>query len=323
MPGKRKFDEQLAALDALRTVPDEARMAPLRKALNHQNNFIVAKAADLTRELHLVQLIPDLLTAYERFFHTPEKTDPQCWAKNAISRALASMEYQEPDAFLSGLRHIQMEPVWGGRSDTAGTLRGTCALALVQCRTLNDSQLLSHLIDLLADKDKQVRLEVIRAIEQVASPSATLVLRVKAVLAADEPEILGACYGAILSVEGLRAISWVSQFLASQDDAAAEAALAISGTRSGEGFDCLKQALLAANDPWWRSVLVSAIALTRQPAATEFLLDQIADESPDAEGAIDAILRAVPSPELIRRLETLVSGNPRLARHLTQLQKTS
>ena len=54
--------------------------------------------------------------------------------------------------------------------DTAGTLRATCALALVQCRRLTNDELLAHLVDLLADKDKTVRAEVARAIEQVGSP---------------------------------------------------------------------------------------------------------------------------------------------------------
>ena len=136
MPGKRRFEEQLAALDGLRQQPSEARVEPLRKALGDRNNFVVARAADLVREFGLADLTPDLLKAFDRFFENPEKSDPQCWAKNAISRALAALELQEPEIFLRGMRHIQLEPVYGGRSDTAGTLRGTCALALVQCRRL-------------------------------------------------------------------------------------------------------------------------------------------------------------------------------------------
>src|SRR5580658_5834311 len=141
MPGKRKFDEQIAALDALRQQPEDSRTQPLRKALKGKNNFIAAKAADLIREFNLPELIPDLLTAFDHFLEDPEKTDPQCWAKNAISRALATLEHQDAEVFLRGMRHIQMEPVWGGRSDTAGTLRATCALALVQCRILSESTL--------------------------------------------------------------------------------------------------------------------------------------------------------------------------------------
>jgi hypothetical protein len=223
MPGKRAFEEQVAALDALRQQPAENRIAPLRKALGHRNNFIVGKAADLIREFGLTDFTSDMLAAFDRFFDDPVKSDPQCWAKNAISRTLAAMELQDEAVFLRGMRHIQMEPVWGGSSDTAGTLRATCALALVQCRSLTERDLLAHLIELLADKDKTVRIEVVRGIEQVGSPSAALLLRLRAVLGsensgADEPEVLGACYGGILRIEGLRAIPWVRCFLAAADD---------------------------------------------------------------------------------------------------------
>ena len=314
MPGKRSFEEQVAAVDALRQQPEEARVDPLRKALAHRNNFIVARAADLVREFRIAQLISELLIAFERFFENPGKTDPQCWAKNALSRALAALDHQEAEAFLRGMRHIQMEPVWGGQSDTAGTLRATCALALVQCRSLTDADLLAHLIELMGDKEKSVRAEAARAIEQVGSPSASLLLRLKAIVGSDEPEVLGACYGGILRIEGISAIPWIGRFLAIADDNAAEAALALAATHSPEGFHALRECFAKANDPWWRSVLLSAIALTRQDAALEFLLDLVGTESLDAEAAIEAILRSMPSSEILRRLERSVAANPRLAR---------
>jgi hypothetical protein len=316
MPGKRAFEEQIAALEALRHEPEKTRADGLRNALKNRNNFIVSKAADLVREFTLADLIADLLTAFDRFFKDPVKSDPQCWAKNALSRAFASFELQDEAVFLRGMRHIQMEPVWGGQSDTAGTLRATCALALVQCRGLTEKALLEHLVELLADTDKSVRLEVVRAIEQIGSPSAVLLLRLRAVLGSDEPEVLGACYGGILRIEGLRMIPWVCRFLASGDDNAAEAALALAGTHSTEAFEALRASFADAHDPWWRSVLLSAIALTRQDASLEFLLELIRQESLDAEGALEAVLRSMPSQEIIGRLERLVAGNPRLERVL-------
>src|SRR6516164_8061820 len=119
MPGKRSFDQQLAALDELKRQSPEAVVEPLRKALDHRNNYIVGKAADLTVRFHLVQLLPELLAAFDRFFTDPVKTDPQCWAKNALSRALAALGCQDIDVFLRGMRHAQLEPVWGGSEDAA------------------------------------------------------------------------------------------------------------------------------------------------------------------------------------------------------------
>ena len=336
MPGKRKFEDQLAALDALRQQPPEAAIDPLRKALTNRNNFVVAKAADLVRQFQLTQLTPELLNAFDRFMlrsgkEDPVKSDPQCWAKNAISRTLAAFEHQDAAVFLRGMHHIQLEPSYGGASDSAGTLRATCALALVQCRSLLEADLLTHLIELLGDKDKAVRAEVVRAIEQVGSPSAALLLRLRAILDSnlksrkpgqppeEEPEVLGACYSGIFRIEGPKSIPWIARFLADADDPAAEAALAIAGTHSAQGFEVLRDRFAEESDPWFCSVLLSAIALTRQDAAVEFLLDQVRTESLQAEAAIEAILRAAPSEEIKSRLEPLVSGNPRLSRAFQKL----
>ena len=132
--------------------------------------------------------------------------------------------------------------------------------------------------------------------------------------------MLGACHGGILRLEGVSAIPWISRFLARGDDAAGEAALAIAATRCPQAFEVLQKSLDAAPDPWFRSVLVSAISLTRQDAAMEFLLDLVKSESPDAERAIEAILRSMPSQEVTERLEKLVAPNPRLARTFATLR---
>jgi hypothetical protein len=123
-------------------------------------------------------------------------------------------------------------------------------------------------------------------------------------------------------MEGPSAIAWVSRFLDDAEDPAAEAALAIAGSHTPQAFETLRDRLAEEHDPWFRSVLLSAIALTRQDAAQEFLLDQVRTESLQAEAAIEAILRSMPNSETTKRLEELVTGNPRLAKvfkaHLVQ-----
>lgn len=317
MAGKKKVDEQLAVLEQLRQQPVEAAIAPLRALLKNQNNYVVAKAADQVAQRHLESLLPELLTAFDHFFEDAEKRDPQCWAKNSVSRALAALEYQEPEPFLRGLKHVQLEPTWGGRSDTAGVLRGTCALALVQCRSLPESELLRHLIDVLADTDKTARGDAVRAIEQIGSPAASLLLRLRAQIGSgyrEEPEILGACYAGVLRLEGAPALKWAARFIAREDDAAGEAALAVAATHSAEAFELLKARWETTHDPWLRSVLLSAIALTRQAAASEFLLDLVRADSIGADMAVEALMRSLPSEEVLRRLKEVVAGNVRLER---------
>src|SRR5204863_4718666 len=139
----KKFEQQLAALEQLRQAAASAPVVnDLRKALLNRNNYIVAKASEIAAQIRLDTLMPDLLSALDRFFIDPIKTDPQCWAKNAIVKALAELGHDDAAAYLCGLRHVQMEPVWRGQEDTAGTLRGNCALALIQCRGLSDFELL-------------------------------------------------------------------------------------------------------------------------------------------------------------------------------------
>lgn len=321
MSGKKNFEAQLAAIDALRQQPTEEIVAPLRAALRQRNNYIVAKAADLVAQRQIEELLPDLLAAFDRFFEDAVKSDPQCWAKNALSRALATLELQEPAPFLRGMRHVQMEPVWGDTSDTAGGLRGICALALVQCRAVPEVDLLRYLLDVLLDKDKSARADAVRAIEQVGSPTASLLLRLRAQVGNSPPqsqegeaEILGACYAGVLRIDGEKALPWVGRFLSEEDDYAGEAALVISSAHSREAFDLLRQRWDTARDPWFRPVLLSAIALTRQEEATDFLLHMIESEAMGADMAVEALLRSGPSDDVVRRMKKLVAGNARLER---------
>jgi len=161
----------------------------------------------------------------------------------------------------------------------------------------------------------------VRAIEQVGSSSSPLLLRQRAALVNDEPEVLGACYGGVLRLEGLSAIPWIARFLSSGDEAAAEAALALSATHSVEAFQVLREHLQKTPDPWFRSVILSAIALTRHDEAMEFLLDVVRNDSVDAAGAIEAILRSGPSEKVMESLEKETSANPRLTRVLAEQRK--
>ena len=307
-PKKRNFDTELAVLESLREQSPQTALPELTKALNLRNNYLVAKAATLAQHHELTSLTPNLAAAFPRFLEDAPKSDPQCWAKNAIAKALAAFEYQDPELFLTGMRHIQLEPTWGGSTDTAGPLRGTCALALVQCRELNSHRVLMHLTPLFADKELAVRVNAARAVEQVGTDSSSLLLRLRAELASDEPELLGACYSGVLALEGNSAIPWVARFLPPEDDTAAEAAMALSQTHAPEALPILRAAFSRAKDPWFRNAVLSAIALSRQQEATDWLLDLIANEKQYAKDAHEALCRSAPSAATLDRLKEL--GKP-------------
>ena len=88
VPVNRSFERELAVLESMSgTELDEAAVTRVRKALGHENNYLVAKAAKLVSDNILSALLPEVLTAYDRFFTDPVKSDPQCWAKNALVKS--------------------------------------------------------------------------------------------------------------------------------------------------------------------------------------------------------------------------------------------
>jgi len=319
----RAFDEQMGALDALKGRElDAEAIALIKRSLANRNNFVVAKAARLAEDNGLADLLPELLAAYDRFFTNPEKTDPQCWAKNALSRALARLECRDKDVFLRGLRHRQPEPTWGGRSDSAGTLRANCAHALVACNGLDNQELLILLLDPLVDEDKTVRLETVRVLAQLGE-IAVPVLRLRAMIRSqppEEPEVLGQCYAALLAIEHDAATPFVASFLETGDDPAGEAAFALAETRSPAALAALLRREKSFADEWFSGVLMNAIALTRLPEAIDHLMGLIEREEREAPRAIEALGRIATSEELRARLARAVeaTGSPRLLKALRE-----
>jgi hypothetical protein len=320
----RAFDEQMEALEALSGKPlDPDDVLFVKKSLSNRSNFLVAKAARLSEDNSLAVLVPDLIAAFQRFFVNAEKSDPQCWAKNALSRALPKLECRDKDLFLLGLHHHQMEPVWGGRSDTAGTLRANCAHALVACEGIANDELLLLLLDLLADPDKSVRSEAIRAIAQIGE-QAIPVLRLRALIPGEDFEVLAACFRALLDLDRAAGIPFVARFLESADDTAAEAAFALAETHAELALDALldlhRNPVRAMADPWFAGVLLNAIALTRLPPATDYLIGLIEREDREAHIAIESLAKLSSNAELTARLVKAVGdvGSPRLSKALRE-----
>jgi HEAT repeat protein len=214
------------------------------------------------------------------------------------------------------MRHQQMEPSFGPPVDTAGALRGTCTHALVDCPGISDADLLTLLLEPLTDADKSVRIDAARAIGNVGGVSAVLLLRLRALLGSDEPEVLGEVYAALLSLEGAPAIPLVAQSLKAGDELAAEAAYALAGLRTTEALAVLQARMREGADEWFGAVLLSAIALTRLPEAMDLLVSLIERDAREAVAVIEAIGRIAPNAELRERVERAVeqADSPRLRR---------
>lgn len=289
MAKKIDLDEVLAGLRKLRDDPDsDATLAELEGVLASRNSHAVAMAAKLTGELSLHALVPNLLAAFERFMQKPEKSDKGCHAKAEIAEALHQLDHDDPELYLRGIRHTQMEPVWGGKADSALALRGACARGLVR---MQYRDVMVELSDLLADPEAPVRIDAARAIAYSGREDGAPILRLR-VLAGDEDEqVISESLSALLSVAPRSSLRFAERRLYSADRVDREiAALALGSSRLPEALPLLCSWHERERDPELRSTALLAIAMLRFDEAFEFLLSLVADApGPVARDAIAAL----------------------------------
>jgi hypothetical protein len=276
------IDVQLAALSAIRADPQSASAtAELKKALASKSNLLAARAATIITDSHQPDFLPQLATAFDRFF--ADGSDKGCPAKTAIANALYTLGHNESAGFLRGIHHVQKEASFGPAVDVAAELRGICALGLAR---IGYPDVLLELGELLADKEFQPRVMAVRAIAYTGSDAGAPLLRMKVLAGDTEPEVTAECFTALMKLSPRKSLPFVARFLKSPD-LAESAALAIGGSRTVESFELLRTEWESHLQSEPRRPLLLGIAMTRQPAAIDFLLERIIDDRPTA--AADAI----------------------------------
>lgn len=285
----RALEDTLAALGALRRVPVTAEtIDTLRQALRGKGSHVVARAAQVSGELGLRVLADDLAAAFERFLVNPLKTDPGCRAKTEIARALYELGEDPASVFVRGVTHRQLEPVFGGREDTAPELRALCALGLVR---IGHPDTMNALADLLADPVAAARTGAVRALVYADDRAAEPLLRLKALAGDADATVISESLGALLALAPARALDFVSRFLDHGDEVVCEAAaVALGSSRLREALPVLRA--------WWertvpaelRRTALLAVAMLRHEDALGFLVALVAEgRGPDARDAIAAL----------------------------------
>src|SRR5262249_31371427 len=154
------------------------------------------------------------------------KRDPGCRGKIAIARALHDLDYWHEAVFSRGVRCVQLEPGFGGASDTAGELRAICGMAYAHFAR---DRALDVRGELLADSDRNARLGAARGLGDAGRPDASALLRYKLLQGGDEPEVLSACCESLLHLGD--AVEFLARLLPGVGDRAEAAALALGGAR--------------------------------------------------------------------------------------------
>lgn len=283
------LQDRLSFLEQIQENPcsDEA-IAILQQTLNSKYPVAIAKAARLIYRNELRQLMPDLVANFDRFLENASTKDPNCLAKKAIAEALYRLEYCEETIFIKGIRHIQMESVWGGKVDTAPGLRGVCALGLVR---MNYANVMIELADLLADPEAEARIGAVKAIGYTDNPQGVPLLRLKVQLEDNDPQVMSECFLNLLKLAPTSSIDLIARFLDHPDAQICEmAALALGESRLEEVLSILKDWQKRIRNAELQEVCFLAISMLRTEQAWEFLLSLIQSGSEaDAKHAIAAL----------------------------------
>jgi hypothetical protein len=277
----------LAQLAEARRDPNAAdSLALLRKVLAGKSSHAAAKAAEIAAECELTPLVPELVAAFRRFLVQSVRSDPGCGAKAAIANALYRIGASEHEVYLTGIRHVQLEPVWGGKADTATALRGTCALGLVRTHY---PDYLAEVADLLADREAPARKMAVQALAYSENSAAVPLLRFKALVGDENPQVLTECLLALLQIAPQTTIDFVARFL-DQPETAEAAALALGASRRHDALPLLTVWWERTFDAGLRRSALLAIAMLKHDDAIAYLLGHIAGSAPPhARAAIAAL----------------------------------
>jgi HEAT repeat protein len=305
---QKLVEKKLKALNALDPTADRSvQSATIEKYLADKHFRVVARAATLAGERALHERLPDLLSAYARFLVEPIKQDPHCIAKQAVARALVSLECQDVTFFLEGIRYQQLEPAWGSASDSAIDVRCSCAMGLV---ATGYSRAVPDLSALLQDREWRARAGAARAISCGNPREAEALLRFKVLVGDAEPEVIGECFTGLLSIAPGECLPFVSGYLSDENDGVRDfAALALGESRHPRALEHLRTAWDDVHDTGnFRAVLIRAAALHRSEVAFDWLISIIEHgTSAHADVAVEALSVYERNTKLVERVQAALA----------------
>jgi hypothetical protein len=270
---KPSLEERLRALSEVRSDPAAPeRIVQLRSALADRECFLVARAAALAGELQLGGLARDLEQALERWMAPDARRDPGCRAKVALVRALGELDRHPVEPLSVGMRLVQMEPGFGGPTDTAAELRAVCAMGVARSGA-SDAAL--RIVPLLLDASPLARGGAVDALGACGQLEAEGLLRFKALLGDEEPEVVSTCLASLLLLAPARSLAFVEELLEGRDaELRAAAILALGDCRLDAAADLLigRFEQLVPED---RRLALVALVASRRDRALDFALSEL------------------------------------------------
>ncbi|HSD66020.1 MAG TPA: hypothetical protein VLF95_04925 [Vicinamibacteria bacterium] len=311
MKRRRALEDTLLALRRVRADPGtEESRKELGRVLSSEGPHAVARAAAIVGERGIEALVPNLVGAFPRFFDGLPRADPGCAAKTAIVESLRRLGHDDRALYRRGAGHVQIEPVFGGRVDTAADLRGASALALAETAV---GDVLVDLANLLADPEPPVRISAARAVAVHGRGAGIPLLHLKALAGDQEPRVVSECLLALLRLDAREETPFVACFLEKEGDAAAAAAVALGESRLAEALPVLRDWIEPARRRGLGRAALFAIAALRRDDAVDLLLSVARDDEPAAaRDALAALASVTSEAALHERARLAVAARPEL-----------
>lgn len=292
MPPRRDpLKEAFNDLQALRTEGiSESGIAYLKNVFQKQNGMVVARAASLAVEWFESSLVETMVACFYRLSKQGASTDSQCWGKTALVKALQELAWQDTQLYIEGCRTVQLEPVHGGKEDTAVALRIASLNALMQSLVVDKNILMMLLADLLADESKRVRAEAANLSSYAPPTMAAPLLRLKIHLGDADTRVLGNCFDSLLSLmPNQESMSLIHSYTFNNDALQAEALAALASSSLSEAVSLVISDYETYVDFQLKRIILTSLSLSITTEALHFLLDKLSDSRTEASVALEAL----------------------------------
>jgi hypothetical protein len=306
----KKPDPTETALDRLASLRNEplspALTQELRAFLKNRSNLVIAKAAKIAGNTRIPELSPDLVDAFNRLMKNPAKLDKGCVALTAITDALYELDYVEPEIYLTGIHHVQMEGAYGPPVDAAAKLRAASALGLARTRY---PHALNEIVSLLVDEWVPARIGAVRALATNGGQTGALLLKLRILTGETHPDVLAECFSGLLANAPETSLPFIGGYADSEELEIAEAALlALGSSHLPQALDLLKEKWERTAAAPLRKTILLAIAMLRSDAAIDFLLSVLSDCTQQTAKDLITALAIFRDNETIRaKLESVLS----------------
>lgn len=284
----------------------------LKRVLQGKQGYLIsvaARALDVGGE----DLVPLTIEAFDRLLQDPISRDPQCHGKLAIAQALYDRDHTGHEPFEAGVQHVQLEPVLGGRQDTAAALRGQCLMALM---VQMHPRAWVFAGAMLADPERAARLAALRAIDSGGRPDLAEPLLRLAFEVESDPEVAMDCLAGLLRLDPHANLPLARARIHGADMEQSDVAtLALGAARPEGALAVLTEALENTFEDARRRTCATAIAMLRTDAAWQQLIEIILDgELRLALASVEALGSFQDHPGLRERVVDAVAdrGEPEL-----------